>query len=64
MARTLFRKLGTDSRFQVAFLLLVVVLSVVVGLVTERVVAGFMVLNVFSIVVGGAKYWQERSVSP
>lgn len=64
MVRTLFRKLGTDLRFQVAFLLLVVLLSVVVGLVTERVVTGFMVLNVFSIVVGGAKYREERSASP
>jgi hypothetical protein len=61
MARTVFDKLGADSRFQVAFGLLVVAASVVVGLVTESLGAGGLVLSVFGIVVGGAKALHEQS---
>jgi hypothetical protein len=61
VTRTVFHKLGTDLKLQVAVVLLAVAASVVVLLVTESLGASALVLSVFGIVVGGAKAWHEQS---
>jgi hypothetical protein len=60
VARTAAHKLGTDWRFQVAFLLVGVAIAVPVGLVTGRLVEGVLVLNVFTILFSLVKYREER----
>lgn len=62
MARTVLHKLGTDLRFQVAFVLLAFAISSVVGLVTERLGAAGLVLCLFALVAAGAKLQHEKSL--
>jgi hypothetical protein len=62
MIPVVFRNLGTDPRFQVTFVLLGLVISVVVGLISDSVGAAGIVLSIFGMVLGFAKYRQERSL--
>jgi hypothetical protein len=57
----MIRNLATDLRFQVAFLLLGVAISVPVGLVTESLGWAVVVVSTFSIVMGLCKHQQARS---
>jgi hypothetical protein len=63
MVCTVVDELGTDWRFQVAFVLLGVAISIAVGLITERLSASGLGLSVTGLVLGGAKYRHERPSS-
>lgn len=55
------RNLATDLRFQAAFLLLGVAISVPVGLVTESLGWAVVVVSTFSVVMGLGKLQQAKS---
>lgn len=61
MASTFFHKIQTDWRYRVACVLVPVAVAVVASLVTGKLGAGALVMGVFSIVIGGAKYRHEQS---
>lgn len=61
MAHTVFQRLGTDLRFQIAFLLVGVAISVAVGLLTGRLAYAALLVNAFNMVVVVARYRQQRS---
>lgn len=63
MARTVFDKLGYSLRLHVAWLLFGLAVSVVVGLLTGRLILAVLVLNGFNMTISGIKYRHERSVS-
>ena len=58
---TLARNLATDERFQVAFVLLTVGISVLVGVVTASVAWAAVALSIFSLALGFCKYQYKRS---
>lgn len=57
----MMRKLATDTRFRVMFLLLGVAISVLVALATGSLGWAVVVVSSFSIAVGLCKYQQARS---
>jgi uncharacterized membrane protein len=61
MARTVFHKLGSDLRFQVAYVLLAVAVSLVVVLVTGSPGTGGLVASALAFVSAGAKYRHEQA---
>jgi hypothetical protein len=60
MARTVAHKLGTDSKFQAAFLMIGIAIAIPVGIVTKNVAAASVVVSVFVLLLGLARYREER----
>ncbi|HET9591968.1 MAG TPA: hypothetical protein VFP17_03545 [Solirubrobacterales bacterium] len=63
MFRAVSQTLATDLRFRAGFLLLGVALSIPIGLISGSLGAAVVVVSIFSILVGLAKYREERSLS-
>jgi hypothetical protein len=61
MGRTVFHKLGSDLRFQVAYALVAIAISLVVVLVTGRPGWGGLMLSASTFVIAGAKYRHEQA---
>jgi hypothetical protein len=64
MIHAVFKNLATDLRFRAGFLLSGVALSIPIGLISGSLGAAAGVVSIFSILVGLAKYRQERSPAP
>ena len=62
MILAVFRNLGTDPRFQVTFVLLGFAISIPVGFICDSVGVAGIVLSIFGIMLGFARYRQERSL--
>ncbi|MGN6215403.1 MAG: hypothetical protein ACTHN7_00375 [Solirubrobacterales bacterium] len=63
MAPRVIDSLATDARFQVAFILLAVASSVLVGVVTANVTWASFAILPFGLALNFCKYWHKRSLT-